>query len=193
MPSTQLLVVAVTMALALLVCSVPPPHLSTYRAMIYAQNEIRIKQYNERFGQYYTSAPNKFTHLTNEEMVSTYLGELEEEPGRVQKPTNEQKKNLNSESSISMKAAAGSPLLYNTLSPTVFKVDYTQKGSMYTTSVKDQGGCGSCWIFAAVGEIESYFLKYHKLHLDLAEQQIVDCVNRPGHITCGGGTRRTAL
>jgi expansin (peptidoglycan-binding protein) len=46
----------------------------------------------------------------------------------------------------------------------------------YITDVKSQGGCGSCWAFASIAEIEAFYLWRHKLWLDLSEQQMVDCV-----------------
>lgn len=47
----------------------------------------------------------------------------------------------------------------------------------WVTSPKDQGACGSCWAFSGLGEIESFFLKYHNMYLDLAEQQMLDCAS----------------
>jgi C1A family cysteine protease len=65
----------------------------------------------------------------------------------------------------------------------------TDSSPVLTTEVKNQGSCGSCWAFAAIAEIESYFIKKHKLWLDLSEQQMVDCVPavQPGNAGCGGG------
>ncbi|KAJ1168197.1 hypothetical protein NDU88_000146 [Pleurodeles waltl] len=43
------------------------------------------------------------------------------------------------------------------------------------TSVKDQGNCGSCWAFAAVGALESrYCIKTQEL-IEMSEQELVDC------------------
>ena len=41
------------------------------------------------------------------------------------------------------------------------------------TGVKNQGGCGSCWAFAATAEIESFIKIYYGKDLDLSEQQSV--------------------
>uniref|UniRef100_H3A685 Uncharacterized protein n=2 Tax=Latimeria chalumnae TaxID=7897 RepID=H3A685_LATCH len=58
--------------------------------------------------------------------------------------------------------------------------DWREEGSV--TCVKDQHKCHSCWIFAAVGVIEScYFIKYKKLY-SLSEQQVLDC--------SGGGCKK---
>lgn len=57
--------------------------------------------------------------------------------------------------------------------------------------VKNQGGCGSCWSFAAAGMVEAdYFIQNGPFsttqsHIDLSEQQDVDCIF--GHGGCGGG------
>ncbi len=53
------------------------------------------------------------------------------------------------------------------------------------TSVKNQGDCGSCWAFAATGEMESFVKIYYGQELDLSEQQVVSC--NPYGAGCGGG------
>jgi hypothetical protein len=68
------------------------------------------------------------------------------------------------------------------------------RGRNYMSAVKDQGECGSCWIFSAVGVIEA---KYniestpvgvpvnHSAELNLSEQYMVS--NCYGSGSCGGG------
>lgn len=51
--------------------------------------------------------------------------------------------------------------------------------------------CGSCWAFAAVGLIESYFLINGKPTLDLSEQNLVDCQKKC--YGCDGGWIDTAF
>lgn len=57
--------------------------------------------------------------------------------------------------------------------------------------VKNQGGCGSCWAFAAAAMTEAdYYIQFGRFseterHIDLSEQQDVDCIF--GHGGCQGG------
>ena len=53
------------------------------------------------------------------------------------------------------------------------------------TSVKDQGECGSCWAFAATGEMESFVKIYYGVDLNLSEQQVISC--NPYGAGCDGG------
>lgn len=43
--------------------------------------------------------------------------------------------------------------------------------------VKDQGGCGGCWAFAATGVIECRYYAYHRdeAKIDVSEQELIDC------------------
>lgn len=72
-----------------------------------------------------------------------------------------------------------SPILLN---PAEY-FDWRDMGGV--TAVKDQGGCGSCWDFAATGAFESAIKIANEVEWDLSEQQVLDCnTERYG---CGGG------
>jgi len=58
--------------------------------------------------------------------------------------------------------------------------------SMYDSPVKNQGGCGSCWAFAAVSAVENLGIQN-----DLAEQVLVSCVT--SSFGCSGGWYEDAL
>jgi len=64
-------------------------------------------------------------------------------------------------------------------------------------AVRDQGQCGSCWAFSAVGAMESRsFIKGIDPHglLALSEQQLVDCAGGSyGNEGCNGGEMNTAF
>jgi C1A family cysteine protease len=55
----------------------------------------------------------------------------------------------------------------------------------YATSIKNQGSCGSCWAFAAVGLLESMILKNDSVEVDLSEQYMLSC--NPWGWGCNGG------
>ncbi|MGZ6207716.1 MAG: C1 family peptidase [Syntrophales bacterium] len=61
-------------------------------------------------------------------------------------------------------------------------------GTSYVTPVRNQGGCGSCWDFAATAGLESYTLitqRAPNTNLDLSEQILLSCYNTNG---CNGGS-----
>lgn len=71
---------------------------------------------------------------------------------------------------------------YFTIPPTFDWRDYGK-----VTSVKDQGGCGSCWTFSATGQYESAIaIATNGSLFDLSEEYVGECTytSRGG---CSGG------
>ncbi len=70
-------------------------------------------------------------------------------------------------------------------------------GQNWMTSVKDQGGCGSCWAFSTVGTVEgTYNIESGNpnLDLDLAEEYLVsDCYTMGAYGNCCGGSYEDAF
>jgi KDEL-tailed cysteine endopeptidase len=74
-------------------------------------------------------------------------------------------------------------------------IDWRDKNAVNT--VRDQGQCGSCWAFSAVGALESRaFIQAIDKHglLQLSEQQLVDCAGGSyGNEGCNGGDMGAAF
>ncbi|MBU1945731.1 MAG: DUF333 domain-containing protein, partial [Nanoarchaeota archaeon] len=81
-----------------------------------------------------------------------------------------------------------------TVGDTLSSFDWRDNNSQdWVTSVKNQGGCGSCWAFSAIGAVEAKLNIDNNnpdLDYDLSEQQLVSC---GGGGTCNGGWHGSAL
>ena len=71
-------------------------------------------------------------------------------------------------------------------------IDWNRSG--FVTNTKNQGGCGSCWAFSAVSDLESsYLLNGYQGSIDLSEQQLVDCASSFYNSGCAGGWMTNAF
>jgi C1A family cysteine protease len=68
--------------------------------------------------------------------------------------------------------------------------DWRNNGGDWTTPVKNQASCGSCWAFASTGTFESFWERLNNdpnLNPDFAEQYLVSCDTDPLNVGCDGG------
>eukprot|EP01084_Bolivina_argentea_P187408 322819_1 len=69
-------------------------------------------------------------------------------------------------------------------------VDWT---GTYTTPVKDQGYCGSCWAFSATEQTESDFMREYGSEQILSAQQVTSCTHYVFGGGCNGGFTENAF
>jgi KDEL-tailed cysteine endopeptidase len=131
------------------------------RFNIFKQNVEFINQKNNE-NNGYTLAVNEFADLTLQEFVAAKM--------KLDLP-------MTSSSEEKFEASGSAPA----------EVDWRTSGAV--APVKDQGQCGSCWAFSAIGAIESRcFIKEHPATIEnLSEQQLVDCSTSYGNQGCNGG------
>jgi hypothetical protein len=129
----------------------------SFRRLIYLRNVEIIAKHNNDNTQTYKMGVNQFAGLTDAEFQMIYLTPRE----------NSNKDNVDV-----------------TMAPINADIDWTTKGQV--SPVKNQGSCGSCWAFSAVGVLESWALSKGQT-VNLSEQQLVDCSSKYGNEGCNGG------
>lgn len=142
---------------------------------IFAENLMKVVTHNNKKDKTFTMAMNEFGSMTEEEFAETRMG--------LREPRTDVQRNGPIKPRVTMlrdQVDKADP-------PT--ELDWTAKGVV--APVKNQGSCGSCWAFSAVGSLESsYALKFGQL-VEFSEQQLVSCdTNDYG---CQGGLMDSAF
>ena len=133
---------------------------------------IDVRNYNEYVNGSWscTHGITKFADLSEDEFKTTYLGYI----------SNDTINSDNNMTVISVPTYRGDKTI----------VDWSDT---YTTPVKDQGYCGSCWAFSATEQIESDSIRAGLLTTDdlLSPEQIVQCDSVDAG--CNGGDTQNAF
>ncbi|CAL1393226.1 unnamed protein product [Linum trigynum] len=132
------------------------------RYQIFKDNADIVDSFNAAGDKPYKLGTNQFADLTNEEFRATrnrFKGH--------------------------MCSAQQGPFRYENVTAVPTTMDWRKKGAV--TPIKDQGQCGSCWAFSAVGAMEGITqLSTGKL-VSLSEQELVDCDTKGDDQGCSGG------
>jgi cathepsin F len=132
------------------------------RYNIFKQNLAKASQIQDPHASY---GVTKFSDLTEDEFSQYYLKYIDP------------KKSRNSARNVLAPDATSSTSSLTDITPTVVTTSAKNwKDSGYVTPIKDQGACGSCYAFSALGMLESQYAKNNggKI-IDLSEQQIITC------------------
>jgi len=136
---------------------------------------VKIMKHNQKEGETYKLAMNEFGSMTEEEFVATRMG--------IRQPRQDVERNGPIKPRITLLRSEVSQ------ADPPSELDWTTQGVV--TPVKNQGSCGSCWAFSAVGSLESaYALKTGKL-VEFSEQELVSCDDTD--YGCQGGLMDSAF
>jgi len=132
--------------------------------MIFERNVAEVLRHNADPTQTWKKGVNQFTDLSHEEMKAFFGSTAVQARAR-------------------RAAMAPAPFSSVPVSELPASIDWREKGVV--SPVKNQGGCGSCWAFAAVEAMETSVAQTTgKLPEALSTQNVVSCAPNPHH--CGG-------
>ncbi|XP_068128655.1 procathepsin L-like [Hyperolius riggenbachi] len=147
------------------------PYQEEFRRKAWEQTWHKVQKHNQKYEEgltKYTMAVNTFADLTQEERDSKSCLSGKGKPFRqTETPVHSYVKDFDLPESI----------------------DWRDKNCV--TPVKDQGLCGSCWAFSAIGVLESLHCIQTGELVQFSEQQLVDCDDTDD--ACCGGFPKNAL
>ncbi|XP_053369367.1 procathepsin L-like [Clarias gariepinus] len=139
-----------------------------FRKYIWQQNVVEVMKHNKERHSF-TMGTNHLSDMTAEEINAQLNGlRMENIPLDVNKNLLE---------------------LSDSLIPD--RLDWTEKGLV--SPVQNQGMCGSCWAFSAVGALEAQMMKETHQLVPLSAQNLVDCSVTEGNHGCRGGFMTNAF
>ncbi|CAG9855010.1 unnamed protein product [Phyllotreta striolata] len=137
----------------------------THRFQVFKENLNIIRKHNEMYNKgevtYYMGV-NKFTDMSEEEFNKMLQLQALTKPKITTTPHKHPE---------------------NTQIPE--SIDWREKGAVL--EVRDQGDCGNCWAFGAVGALEGLNAIKKNSSVLLSPQQLTDCSIRYGNHGCYGG------
>jgi C1A family cysteine protease len=141
------------------------PKEEQFRKLNFYRNLRNIEAVNRDASLTYKAGLNQFSDLTEEEFTVKYTGLASI---KAEEATLHVKGERNDDS-----------------------VDWRTQGAV--NPVKNQGQCGSCWAFSAVGAVESAWKIAGNALASFSEQQLVDCSTAYGNHGCNGGLMNNAF
>ena len=181
-----------------------------FRLNIYDSNVQSISEHNDNAQHHgWTMGINQFADLLPHEFQMQHMGF---DKGSPHGPTAHEFFETASSSSSSASASSSSSATHHlfsslmggaeeggtrrTLRNLPDTVDWRKHDPPVTTPVKNQGGCGSCWAFAATSVLESHVAIATDELFVLSPQELVSCAPNPdqcgGHGGCSGATGELA-
>lgn len=162
----------------------------------YLDNKIKRLKHNNDPKNTYKMAENKFSHLDFQELSDLYLHEMvpEEVPDELKMDPNNMRDDVDELQMDGLKrikrqttTVSRYPINSFTATTVPANINYT-----YLFNPPDtQNVCGSCWAFAAMGQLEG-LLKHRRpsSYVSLSTEYLTVCGNQQG---CNGGWPHQAL